>query len=288
LTTRTALELRYLCFLRSALGPAAGLQKQRSNGGVLIHPVPHIQRHPQILSGPQIVVRLVWAVHGCVMFAFGYRPVISMSVQQRRRKELTWSRPPGHNLGENTGIRARRDAKELRSLRGATPDPERRQRRAMHHPARRSLRVLLLSLRRKEFIAWRTERGAPADRRATSEVNLAVEPQLAEEERVGKAPGANEQRWQPPALIELVDGVKTERLDDGTAGGFERPVTQKLRKDIHGLLVQFCVNAHPHEGLEHAHVRPRQKESRVTELVDAGSIVVEAVCPKTADQESAG
>jgi hypothetical protein len=47
-----------------------------------------------------------------------------------------------------------------------------------------------------------------------------VDPQLAEEERVGKAPGANQQRCQPPALIELVARVESERLDDGTAGGF--------------------------------------------------------------------
>jgi hypothetical protein len=73
------------------------------------------------------------------------------------------------------------------------------------------------------------------------------------------------------------------RLED-----FERPVTQKLRKDVRGLLVLFRFKVHPHEALEHAHVRPRQKEYRVTELADAGSIVVEAVCPKTADQERAG
>jgi hypothetical protein len=69
---------------------------------------------------------------------------------------------------------------------------------------------------------------------------------------------------------------------------FERVVTQKLRKDVRGLLVLFRVKAHPHEALEHAHVRPRQEESRVTVLADAGPIVVEAVCPKTANQESAG
>jgi hypothetical protein len=103
LTTRTALEPRCLRFLRSALGPAADLQNQRSNDSVLIHPVPHIRRHPQILNGPQIVVRHVRAVHGGVLFAVSYNPIVRMSDNEeygrnllgRARRAIILARIPG-------------------------------------------------------------------------------------------------------------------------------------------------------------------------------------------------
>jgi hypothetical protein len=134
------------------------------------------------------------------MFAFCHKPIISMSVQQKDgRNSLGHARQAISNLSKNIAIRARCDAKKLRSLRGVASGHEHRQRRAMHHLARRSLRALLLRLWRKEFVAWRTERSALADRHAASEVNIAVDPQLAKKSASAKrlvqmSNGASHQR----------------------------------------------------------------------------------------------